>query len=455
MNLEAFFQPRTMAVIGVSATNDRHPANVIYNKNRHRYPVEVFPVNPRGGLFQGARVFTTVAEIPVPIDLAIIAVRAEYVADSMAGCIKSNVKAAVVISGGFAESGRNDLQEQLVTMAREANFPFIGPNCLGVYSPGQTDTFFLAGERMVQPHAGQVALISQSGGILVDQMIKFTAEDVGLSVAISIGNKALIRELDLLHFLAADDRTKVIVFYVEGFGQNEGRQFVQAASRCPKPVVVIKAGKSSAGSRAVSSHTASLSGDYEVFSAVLAQHNVLEARNETELVSFCQSLLSYPRTLAGRVGIITASGGHGALAVDHCAALNITVPEFSEPVRKEIKSRLAASIQFIATVANPVDLTGSAVDDDFVAAADYLSQVAEIDCLLFLMLPYLPGITSDVGARLGQIYRERGKPMVAYVPLVEKYRMIIDGFEFNGIPLSNSIEGAVKMVEAIRRPLSC
>jgi acyl-CoA synthetase (NDP forming) len=155
------------------------------------------------------------------------------------------------------------------------------------------------------------------------------------------------------------------------------------------------------------------------------------------------------------VGIITASGGHGALAVDHCAALDIAVPEFPEQVRQEIKSRLTSSIQTIATVANPVDLTGSAVDDDFVAAADYLSQVEEIDCLLFLMLPYLPGITSDVGARLGQVYRERGKPMVAYVPLVEKYRMIIDGFEFNGIPVSNSIEGAVKMVEAIRRPGSC
>ena len=455
MNLEAFFKPRTMAVIGVSAANERHPANVIYNKNRHRYPVEVFPVNPRGGLFQGARVFTQVSEIPVAIDLAVIAVRAEYVADVMGDCIKAGVKAAVVISGGFAESGRQDLQEHLVTMAREADFPFIGPNCLGVYSPGQTDTFFLAGERMVQPQAGQVALISQSGGILVDQIIKFTAAEVGLSVAVSIGNKALIGELDLLSFLATDDRTKVIVFYVEGFGKDEGRRFVLAASRCPKPVVVIKAGKSQGASRAISSHTASLSGDYEVFSAILAQHNVLEARDETELVSFCQSLLCYPRTLVGRVGIITASGGHGALAVDQCAALDIAVPEFPPPIQQAIKGCLSTSIQSIAALTNPVDLTGSAVDDDFVAAADYLSQVGEIDCLLFLMLPYLPGITSDVGARLGQVYRERGKPMVVYVPLVEKYRMIIDGFEFNGIPVSNSIEGAVKMVEAIRRLRSC
>jgi len=157
-----------MAVIGVSVTNDRHPANVIYNKNLHRYPVWVFPVNPRGGLLQGTKVFSRVSEIPEKIDMAVIAARAEYVPDILTDCIDSGVRAAAVISGGFAESGRNDLEERLVAIAREADFPFIGPNCLGIYSPGQADTFFLPGERMVQPHRGNIALVSQSGGILVD-----------------------------------------------------------------------------------------------------------------------------------------------------------------------------------------------------------------------------------------------------------------------------------------------
>jgi acetyltransferase len=452
MNLSAFFSPRTMAVIGVSATNDRHPANVIYNKNLHRYPIKVFPVNPRGGLFQGERVFTGISDIPEHIDLAVIAARAEHVPDITTDCIKNGVKAAAVISGGFAESGRDDLQERLVRIAREADFPLIGPNCLGIYSPSQVDTFFLPGERMVQPHPGHIALVSQSGGILVDQMIKFTEEEVGISLAVSIGNKALVRELDLLDCLAEDSRTKVIVFYVEGFGKNEGRQFVLAAGRCPKPVVVIKAGKSPGGSRAVSSHTASLSGEYEIFSAALSQHGVIEAKSETELIAFCEALLCYKRTIEGRVGIITGSGGHGALAVDNCSARDIAVPALPETTQQEIRKCLSPNVQNIAAVANPLDLTGSAVDDDFVAAGDYLSKAPEIDCLLFLMLPYLPGITSDVGARLGNIYRRYGKPMIAYVPRVEKYRMLIDGFELNGIPVSDSIEGAVKMVEAIRRP---
>ncbi len=287
MNLEAFFKPHTMAVIGISTTYDRHPANVIYNKNLHRYPVTVYPVSPRGGLLQGERVFTGLSEIPDKIDLAVIAARAEYVPPIVSECINNGVKAAAVISGGFAEVGRDDLQERLAGIAREADFPVIGPNCLGIYSPSQVDTFFLPGERMVQPHTGHVALVSQSGGILVDQMIKFTEAEVGLSVAVSIGNKALIREFDLLSYLAEEPRTKVIVFYVEGFGRNEGRRFVLAAAQGSKPVVVIKAGKSPGGNRAVSSHTASLSGHYEVFSAVLAQHGLIEAKYETELISSC------------------------------------------------------------------------------------------------------------------------------------------------------------------------
>jgi len=286
-------------------------------------------------------------------------------------------------------------------------------------------------------------------------MIKFAAEDVGLSLAVSIGNKAMIKELELLNYFAKDPKTKVIAFYIEGFGQNEGREFVLAARECPKPVVVLKSGKSPGGKRAVSSHTASLAGDYATFSAVLSQHGVVEAKNEFEVVSFCEALSCYPRAIEGRIGIVTGSGGHGALAVDVCSAQGLSVPVFSEQTREAIRGRLSASVQEIVSVNNPIDLTGSAVDDDFVAVTELLSKSAEIDCVLILLLPYLPGISSDLGARLSQIYMQARKPLVAYVPYVEKYRMLIEGFELNRIPVSSSIEGAVHMVDAMRRCKPC
>ena len=143
-----------MAVIGVSRSNDRHPANIVYNKAYLRYPIEVFAVNPRGGTLLGERVYTDIAEIPEKIDLAVIAVRADGVPDVLEQCIQNNVGGAAIISGGFAEAGRPDLQDRIVAIAREADFPFIGPNCLGLYLPTVVDTFFLPGERMVQPDPG-------------------------------------------------------------------------------------------------------------------------------------------------------------------------------------------------------------------------------------------------------------------------------------------------------------
>lgn len=454
-NFRALFKPKTMAVVGVSLSNDRHPANVIFHKLLLRYAVTVYAVNPKGGRLQREKVYKRLSDIPATIDHAVIAVRAEHVPAVMADCIQSATGSATIISGGFSESGREDLQAQVATMAADAKLAFIGPNCLGIYAPGQFDTFFLPGQRLVRPSMGNVAMVSQSGGVLVDQLVKFSGQGIGVSLAVSIGNKALIRETDLLNYLAKDKQTQVIAFYIEGFGPKEGRDFVQAAVRCRKPVIVLKAGKSASGSRAVASHTASLAGDYAVFSQVMAQHGIAEAKNEYELISFCEALSCYQDTISGKVGIVTVSGGHGALAVDTCQQHGLTVPPLNSKVKTDLQSRLNPSIQTIASLQNPIDLTGSALDEDFIASVDALSTAEEIDCVLVLLLPYSPGISSDLGARLGHVYRKRGKPLVAYVPHVEKYRMLIEGFELNQIPVSDAIDGAVLMVEALRRWQPC
>ncbi len=455
MDLAPLFHPKTIAVIGVSLSNDRHPANVIYDKISLRYPVNVYPVNPRGGLLHRNQVFKDVTDIPEPVDLAVIAARSTHVPAIIKGCIEKKVGGATIISGGFAEVGRKDLQDEIVSMARSAKMPFIGPNCLGIYAPDRFDTFFLPGQRLIRPEFGNVAIVSQSGGVLVDQMVKFKAQGIGLSIGVSIGNKALIREIDLLEYLAQDPATRVIAFYVEGFGPGEGRTFVKAAHQCPKPVIVLKAGKTMAGSRAASSHTASLAGDYAVFSQVMAQHCIAEAKSEYELLAFCEALSCYQHTIDGRIGIITASGGHGVLAVDILSAQGLTVPPLSESAQKEIFNHLSPSVQPIASVGNPVDLTGSAADEDFIGAAIAMSRTPEVESILLLILPYSPTLSPELGARLSQIYQEEKKPMVAYVPHEDKYRMLIEGFELNNIPVSDSVEGAALMMEALRRCQPC
>ena len=286
-------------------------------------------------------------------------------------------------------------------------------------------------------------------------MIKFAEEGVGLSLGVSIGNKAVVREIDLLRYFAGDPETDVIAFYIEGFDKGEGREFVLTAGGCPKPVIVLKSGKSLRGSQAISSHTASLAGNYEVFSAVLSQYGVVEARDEFELISFCEALSCYPKPIEGRIGIITGSGGHGAIAVDACSSHGLSVPALTEEDQSELKKRISPRLQAIASFHNPIDLTGSAMDDDFVEAGRYLSVKPEIDCVLVLLLPYTPGMTSDLGARLSQIYRQEGKPLIAYVPHVDKYGMFIEGFQLNQVPVAHSIDEAVHMAEALRRNQPC
>jgi acetyltransferase len=455
MNLKRLFKPATMAVVGVSLTNESHPANVVYNKNRLRYPVSVFAVNGKGGTLRGETVYRRIQDIPAKIDLAVIATKAEIVLSVISDCIEAGAGGAVIVSGGFAETGSADLQNRLVTIAKKSDFPFIGPNCLGVFAPAHMDTFFIPGERLVIPNRGKVAMVSQSGGILVDHMVKCAAEGVGVSLAVSIGNKTLIKELDMLRYLKDDPETNVITFYLEGFDEEEGREFVLAASQCGKPVIVLKSGKTPGGTTAVKSHTASIAGDYEVFSSVVAQYGVVEAKDEFEIVAFAEALSCYQRSIQGKVAIITGSGGHGALATDACISHGLTVPSLTKSEQTELRGVVSPTIQDIASFANPIDLTGSATDEDFMAVTRSLSRNEDIECLIVLLLPYLPRITMDLGARLSLVCQQEGKPIVAYVPHVDKYKMLVEGFMLNNVPVADSVEDAVHMAEAMRRYRPC
>ena len=451
MDLHRLLKPRHVVVIGVSTSKENHPANVIFRKLLLRYPVEVFAVNPNGGTLMGSYIYKALDDLPVTADLAVIAVRSEHVKTVLTDCIRCKVGGAVIISGGFAEVGQPGLQQELADIGRANAFPFLGPNCLGTFIPGKIDTLFLPGERMDYPPVGGVAIISQSGAFLVDLLLKFARQGLGISQAISIGNKALIRETDLLAYLAEDEQTRVITIYIEGFAPDEGRVFLEAAKASGKPIVVMKSGKTEAGSQAVNSHTASIAGNYRIFSDVIARHGVIEAKSEYELLSYCEVLCTYPQHLEGKVGIVSISGGHGAVASDLCVERGLLLATIPEDVQRELRSKLSPSIRFIASLKNPIDLTGSAVDDDFLVTCDVIAQIKEIEALLMLVLPYSPGLSVDLGAKVSNPMHKRVKPLVAYIPHVEKYQMFIEGFELNRVPVSNSIEGAVLMLEGMKK----
>lgn len=454
-DFEAVFEPRKIAVIGVSLTNPFHPANIVYNKNFLRSPAQVLPVNPRGGQIDKKRVYRSVKEIPEGIDAAVVAIKARLVPGLALECAEVGVRSMVVLSGGFSETGPEGvrIQDDLVQTCVENSMTLIGPNCFGVYSPPYIDTFFLPPERTVVPPRGSVAVASQSGAFLVDQiMTRFSGVGIGISTAVSMGNKAMVDEISLLEYFYSDDDTRVICYYIEGITPN-AREFCRLAGEVSrkKPVIVYLGAKSQRGQMAASSHTAALAGNLDLMSAALRQNGVLEALNEAEVTSFCKICTFYREPLkTGSIAVITSSGGHGVIAADLAGESGLTLPTFDAPRRSNLKTLVDESLWDIASFDNPVDLTGSASDDDFERVLDYLLGQPDVEGALVCILPYTPMITSFAGSRLGMAVRRHDKPVVAYVPNLAKFGMVLEGFENNGIPVVHSIEEAVQMFKALR-----
>jgi len=456
LDLKAVFQPRTLCVVGVSQINPLSPGTVIYQKNLHEMEVEVFGVNPRGGILDDRELYRSVSDVPKNIDLVVICVHAEAVNGILEECGEVGVKGAVVVSGGFAEIGDEGVkrQDQLIRIAKKYDMAVIGPNCVGVYSPPYVDTFFLPSERLVTPPPGNVAVISQSGGVLVDQFFsKYAERKIGVSVAINVGNKAVIDENVLLEYFKSDPRTKLITIYLEGFREKEGALFLRKAAECfeKKPVVVFKAGKSEYGRRATASHTGSVMTASSIASAAFKQWGIIEAENEYEIITFSKVLsFRLPSIRRGDVAILTISGGHGVLCSDLCAKYGLNLVEFTEEEQEEMRRLLNPSAAPIASLRNPIDLTGSLVDNDVEKVAEYLMKNEKVEAVILLMLPYPPTISMQLGRRAANIVRKYKKPVVAYVPWVQKYQMIVEGFELNGVPVAHTVEEAVQMIKALK-----
>jgi acetate---CoA ligase (ADP-forming) len=455
-DLDMVFSPRRVAVIGVSTTNPFHPANIIYNKNYYSYECEVYPVNPKGGELERRRVYRSLDELPAVPDMAVLAVRAHVVPEVARDCAEAGVKTMVVISGGFAEVGERgkELQDQLVRICEDASITLIGPNCFGVYAPPAIDTFFLPPERTVLPGKGHIAVASQSGAFMVDQiMTNFHEAGIGLSLAVSMGNKAQVDEESLLEYFAARDDTRLMCFYIEGIDAGV-RRFIESARKVTpeKPIIVFAGGKSERGKAAARSHTAALAAEHELVEGAMKQSGILEAETESEMTSFAKILAFYPRRPMKmcNIAVISSSGGHGVLASDMAQAAGLNILAFDAQRQHELRHLLEPNIQDIAAVGNPVDLTGSAADQDFERVLDYLLAQDDIEAAMVLTLPYTPMMTSFVGTRLGQVVKRHDKPVVAYVPNLAKYGMVLEGFELNGIPVVHSIGEGVQMLKALR-----
>lgn len=463
MNLEKLFKPKSMAVVGISKRNHLSPGRIILLKNEFEMDVQVYGIYPGGGQIEGIKLYDRLDKLPEIPDILVIAIGPDDTLGYIQDCVDLRIPASVIIGGGFAEIGGEGIkrQKKLEKIAFENDIAVLGPNCIEVYAPPLVDTIFLPTERITRPPKGSVALISQSGGILVDSFFnKFFERNIGVSTAVSIGNRAVVDEVMLLeYFSKIDKETSNIAFYLEGFKEGKARDFLRLAKESEDTVITFFGGKTSEGKVATQSHTASLAGDFKIISAALRQHQIIQPNSERELLTCLKvyDVLSHRKNPFGKnvitygdVAIVSVSGGHGVLASDMLRKYGLNAVEFTDQEKKDLKGLMNPVAQKIASFNNPIDLTGSVLDKDIEDIIRYLSDIERIECIILLLLPYPPNISFQIGRRIANIVSTKNKPLVCFIPYVSKYSLIIESLELANIPVFHSIKESVQAVSALK-----
>jgi len=463
MNLEKLFKPKSMAVVGISKRNPLSPGRIILLKNEYEMNVKVYGIHPEGGQLEGIQLFSSLENLPEIPDLFVIAVNAEDTLKYIEQCVDMGIKAAIIISSGFAEIGGEGikLQNKLEKISFDNDIAVLGPNCIGVYAPPLIDTIFLPTERITRPPKGSVALISQSGGFLIDQFfVKFKERNIGVSTAVSIGNRAVVDETMLLeYFSKVDQETANIAFYLEGFKEGRARDFLKVAHNSEDTIISFFGGVTEQGRVATQSHTASLAGNSKILSAALKQNFIIQPKGEGELLTYLKvyDVLSQRKkpfgenTIKyGNVVILSVSGGHGVICADLIGKYGLSAIEFTTEEINKLKIRLNPVASKIASFNNPIDLTGAVLDTDIENILEELSDIERIECILLLLLPYPPNISFQIGRRIANIITFKRKPVLCFIPYVSKYSLIIESLEIANIPVFHSIKEVAQAASALK-----
>ena len=381
-SLRPFFEPRTVAVIGASRRRRSIGGELFRNILGGDFRGAAYPVNRGAEPVAGVRAYTSVAEIPDTVDLAVIAVAAEAVVPAAEEALRAGVRALVVISAGFAEVGQAGLerQEQLLAAVRAHGARLIGPNCLGLASaaPSLNATF---AARSAAP--GSIGFSSQSGALGLALLEAAEPRGLGLSAFVSIGNKADVSSNDLLEWWEDDPATSLVLLYVESFGNP--RRFGRLAQRVArrKPVLALKSGVTTTGQRAASSHTAALAGSDAAVDTLFRQAGVIRAGSLEELIDVAALLSSQPEPKGRRVAILTNAGGLGILCADACDAAGLELPELDDATRERIGAHLSPE----ASLTNPVDMLGGATAETYERVLPILLESAQVDAVIVLFVP--------------------------------------------------------------------
>lgn len=407
-NLDTFFQPKSVAIIGASANPDKLGYVVLNNAINSGYRGTIYPINPKGGNILGLTAYPSINALPETPDLAVVVIPYPQVPAAMTEIGEKGIPACVVITAGFREAGTEGMKREVEVMnlARQHKVRLVGPNCLGLI-----DTFtplnvtFAAGT----PPKGPIAFMSQSGALgtaILDWSM--AGAEIGFSKFVSLGNKADVSEIDLLADWADDPETKVILAYSEGLPK--GQHFMEVARQASrkKPIIVTKSGTTSAGSRAVSSHTGSLAGSEQAYAAAFRQAGVLRAETMQDLFDYAIGFAYQPLLKGDRIAIITNAGGPGILCTDALERAGLRLAQLEPETKLELQKFLPDS----ASSANPVDVLGDAFADRYQFALEKVVSDPNVDGLIVIVTPQAMTQIAETARAVGEASKKTNKPIL-------------------------------------------
>jgi acetyltransferase len=406
--LDAIFAPESVAVIGATSRPGTVGRTVLENLLHGGFRGKVYAVNAQHEEVLGLKAYKSVRDIPGPVDLAVVATPAATVSRIIGECVESGLRSAVVISAGFKERGAEGaaLEQQIREQLRRSSMRLIGPNCLGIMNPtiGLNATF-----AKDAPQAGNVAFLSQSGALLTAILDWSHREEVGFSAIVSTGSMLDVGWGDLIYHFGDDPHTKSILIYMESVG--DARSFLSAAREVAlsKPIIVIKAGRSEAASRAAASHTGALTGSDEVLDAAFRRSGVLRVHNIADLFYMAAVLGRQPRPNGPRLTILTNAGGPAVLATDALVANGGELAELSP----ESLRRLNEFLPTHWSHDNPIDVLGDADSERYARALEVAAQDSNSDGLLVILAPQGMTDPAQIAERLKPYAKGSGKPVLA------------------------------------------
>ncbi|HEU4987049.1 MAG TPA: CoA-binding protein, partial [Rhizobiaceae bacterium] len=355
-DVSGLLSPRSVAVIGASEDLTKFGGRIFKLLVQHRYDGAIYPINPKRESLLGIKAYPSIDATPTPPDMAVMAVPRDSVKAAVAACAAAGTKATIVITSKFSDAGDEGaaLEREIVETANAGGMRIIGPNCLGIISPANNLVLCASPALFVDKlPKGRIGMVSQSGALMATIFDRAMSRGVGFSHCFSIGNQADLDLCDFIDYLIADDQTDIICSYIEGIKRPDRfLETAEKARRAGKPWLAVKAGRTSFGAAAAFSHTASLAGSYEAFEAACRESGILTMDDTDAMILLATAMSHYPKANPERLGIITTSGGSGAITADRLTDAGLSIATFSADTVKSLEELYPPK----AAASNPVDM---------------------------------------------------------------------------------------------------